>query len=56
MGLEHLRGALQDVGVYEHCTIRVVRETSFLQWSRLKDDVYRDPKTAHGLEMYGSLP
>jgi hypothetical protein len=26
MGLEHLRGALQDVGVYEHCTIRLVRE------------------------------
>jgi hypothetical protein len=26
MGLEHLRGALQDVGVYEHCTIRFVRE------------------------------
>jgi hypothetical protein len=27
VGLEHLRGALlQDVGVYEHCTIRFVRE------------------------------
>jgi hypothetical protein len=26
MGLEHLRGALQDVGVHEHCTIRFVRE------------------------------
>jgi len=40
MGLEHLRGALQDVGVYEHCTIRFVRETSFLQWSKLKDTVH----------------
>jgi hypothetical protein len=30
MGLEHLRGALQDVGVYEHCIIRFVRERQAL--------------------------
>jgi len=52
MGLEHLRGALQDVGVYEHCTIRFVREKQASSNDQISRILYMGFTHIRGMELH----